>query len=184
QAAPAGAPGGRAPGRAGEGEPLRTLGVLLSEEAVKLKAVELGIASSTKELTEAQKVQARYAPIPEQTRTPQGDSPRPSTGLANAMRVIRAAFGDIQAQLGQAVLPTIARLAQLLVGQLPAITAAVQQFAAQVAAILEQVFSGDISGGLAQVAERLGPVLATWSQAFWDWLATMTPELLRRLSDL
>lgn len=171
-------------GLVGESEPLRTVGVLLNETEVKAKAAALGLGGLGRELTEAEKVQARYALILEQTQRAQGDFARTATGLANASRVIRAAFADIGTELGQAVLPTVARLAQAFVQQLPRITQAVQQFAAQVAPILERVFSGDLLGGLQDVAAQLGPLLASWSEAFWTWAGAMTPVLLQRLGEL
>jgi hypothetical protein len=171
-------------GLVGEAEPLRAVGVLLNETQVKAKAAELGLGGLGRELTEAEKVQARYRLILEQTQRAQGDFARTSTGLANASRIIRAAFADIRTEIGQALLPTVARLAQAFVRQLPAITAAVQSFAAQVAPILERVFSGDIVGGLQEVAARLAPILASWSEAFWGWVREVGPPLLENLKAL
>lgn len=171
-------------GLVGEAEPLRAVGVLLSEDAVATKALQLGLATTTKELTEAQKVQARYALILEQTTRAQGDFSRTSGGLANMQRILRAAWQDIQTTLGGALLPTVTRLFQSFVQQLPRITAAVQTLASQAAPILEKLFSGDFKGALDQFTTTLGPTLARWSEAFWGWVSTMTPELLQRLGAL
>ena len=137
-------------GLAGEAEPLRAVGVLLSDAAVSAEALSLGLVQSAVDatkaraaaaaltdaqvkynavaregtataaqreraaaavqtaeaalnqvlagtipaLTEAQKVQARYSLILRQTATAQGDFGRTSTGLANAMRIIRASWAD------------------------------------------------------------------------------------------
>lgn len=92
-------------GLVGEAEPLRALGVLLSEDAVGLKGVEMGLAETTKELTQADKVQARYAIIMEQTAVAQGDFARTAEGAANSARIANAQYEDMQATIGEKVLP-------------------------------------------------------------------------------
>lgn len=92
-------------GLVGEAEPMRALGVLLSEDAVKAKAMEMGLAGTTKELTQADKVQARYALILEQTSVAQGDFARTAEGAANTARIANAQYEDMQATIGEKVLP-------------------------------------------------------------------------------
>lgn len=90
-------------GLAGEAEPLRTVGVLLSEARVKQEAYASGIAATGAELTEAQKVQARYNLILKDTSLQQGDFARTSDGLANAQRRLSAGFDDLKVKIGQGV---------------------------------------------------------------------------------
>ena len=97
-------------GLVGEAEPLRTVGVLLSEAAVKQQAYTSGIAEQGAELTEGQKVQARYALILAQTQTAQGDFARTSDGLANQQRILTARFEDTRAKLGQELIPVMTML--------------------------------------------------------------------------
>lgn len=92
-------------GLVGEAEPLRAFGVLLSETAVKAKAVEMGLAGAKDELTEGQKVQARYALILDQTAKAQGDFARTAGGLANMQRAANARYEDAIAKLGENLLP-------------------------------------------------------------------------------
>lgn len=94
-------------GLVGEAEPLRTVGVLLSEDAVKAKALQMGLGSLTDELTEAAKVQARYALIFEQTRTAQGDFARTAQEVANSFRTIQAEVGDLASEFGKELLPVV-----------------------------------------------------------------------------
>ncbi len=96
-------------GLVGEAEPLRAVGVLLSEEAVKLEAVRMGLVKQGQDLTETQKVQARYNLILSQTTTAQGDFARTSDGLANSTRILEAKFADFQARLGAGFLPIAAK---------------------------------------------------------------------------
>jgi len=104
-------------GLVGETEPLRTVGVLLSEAAVQNKAMELGLIKSKKELTDQIKVQARYAIIMDQTRTAQGDFTRTADGIANSTRIMRAELKDAAADIGALLLP-IATEAVLIFRQL------------------------------------------------------------------
>lgn len=92
-------------GLVGEAEPLRTLGVNISAAAIELKAFELGLASTTDELTPAIKAQAAYALIMEQTTNAQGDFARTSEGFANQTRIMKAEFADLSATVGEMFLP-------------------------------------------------------------------------------
>jgi hypothetical protein len=178
-------------GLVGESEPLRSVGVLLSEDAVKAQALAMGLANSAGELTEAAKVQARYALILQQTASAQGDFARTSTGLANAQRIIRASFADLRSELGGAFLPVVAQAASWLAQQLPRALQTVREAVQQLAPIIQAVLGGDLKGALDGVvalvgalAERLRPVLAQWGAAFLQWVQDVTPPLLRQLAAL
>src|SRR3990170_1967529 len=94
-------------GLAGEAEPLRSVGVFLSETKVKAKAAELGLAGAHGELTEVAKVLARYQLIMEETTTAQGDFARTADGAANSQRILNAELEDSKAKLGDKLLPTV-----------------------------------------------------------------------------
>lgn len=101
-------------GLAGETEPLRSLGVFLNDAAVKAKAFELGLGGANRELTDGEKIQARYALILEQTTDAQGDLERTSGSLANQQRELSARWEDMQAKLGQGLIPIITSYATTL----------------------------------------------------------------------
>ena len=92
-------------GLAGEAEPLRSVGVFLTEAQVKAKAMKLGLADAHGELTEGAKILARYQLILEQTKTAQGDFARTSEGVANTERKLNAEMEDREAQIGQKLIP-------------------------------------------------------------------------------
>jgi len=94
-------------GLIGEAEPLRKYGILLTEAAVQQKAMEQTGKSNAKQLTESEKVTARYALIQEQLGAAQGDFARTSGGLANQQRILRARLQDTAAQMGQILLPYV-----------------------------------------------------------------------------
>ena len=115
-------------GLVGEAEPLRTVGVLLSEAAVAEKAYATGIAERGAALTDGQKVQARFALIMEQTSTAQGDFARTSEGLANQQRVLSAQFANTSAELGVVLLPILISLAPYLISMLDQVARGIQLF--------------------------------------------------------
>lgn len=103
-------------GLSGEAEPLKRFGVALSDTAVKAKAMELGLMGVGNELTEQEKIQARYAIIMEQTATAQGDFARTSGGHANQMRILKASLSDISTEFGAMLLPVVVKVGQAFVG--------------------------------------------------------------------
>ena len=92
-------------GLIGEAEPMRRFNVLLSENAIKQFAVRQGIAKGNKELTEAQKVQARLGIIMAQTRDIQGDYARTADSAANRQRKAAEAWKQAAATLGKSLVP-------------------------------------------------------------------------------
>jgi hypothetical protein len=99
-------------GLAGETEPLRRYGIDVSAANVQQTAWRLGIAEAGEELTEQQKVMARYAAIMEQTQQVQGDFANTSDQLANSQRINQARFDDAAAAIGTALLPAATKFAE------------------------------------------------------------------------
>lgn len=113
-------------GLVGETEPLRTLGVMLSAASVEARALEMNLGKTKDTLTATDKAAASMALIMEQTVTAQGDFARTSTGFANAQRVIKAQFDDLQATLGAAFLPTLEKVVGVVSQSLPGALGALQ----------------------------------------------------------
>jgi hypothetical protein len=98
----------------GEAEPLRRFGVLLNDATLKQEALNLGIYDGKGALTAQQKILAAQAAIYKQTTDAQGDFLRTSDGLANSQRTLSAEFANIQAELGQKLLPLMEEFTQSL----------------------------------------------------------------------
>lgn len=94
-------------GLLGEAEPLRTMGVMLDAASTEAKALELGLAASTDELTPAMLMQARYAIILEQTKSAQGDFARTSDGAANSLKIAGAEISNVASSFGTLLLPIL-----------------------------------------------------------------------------
>ena len=115
----------------GESEPIRRYGVLLDDATLRNTALRMGlIQTTTQALTPQQKVLAAHAEIMRQTADAQGDFARTSTGLANSQRILAAEWQNTQAQLGQALLPAMTQMVQLLSGGLSLVQATAQAFGA------------------------------------------------------
>lgn len=153
-------------GLVGETEPLRTVGVLLNAVAVEAKAVEMGLAGSTEEISEQDKVMARYQLILEQTTLTQGDFARTSDELANAQRTLSAQTEDASTQLGRFFLPI-----QL------AFTKGMSVLIAKVLPWGMQIMDS-FATGLAHGIRAILPVLAQVRALFSYWLKPGSPPRL------
>ena len=155
-------------GLAGEAEPLKRFGINLLDSEVKAFAMANGIGEVGRELTETEKVQARYGLLMEATAKTQGDFANTSDGLANGMRILQATIKNTQAEVGNALLPALQAL-------VPAITPLVQTLAP----LLTRVFES-LAPLIVQLAESLGPLLDGMMPLFetFELLVGVAGELL------
>src|SRR3546814_10879060 len=100
----------RSSGLSGESEPLRDFGVFLTEANVKAKALEMGLTGVGDELTEQEKILARYQLVLEATKNAQGDVARTSDSTSNQMRRAAAAFEELRVAIGMKLLPVVTPL--------------------------------------------------------------------------
>jgi hypothetical protein len=105
-------------GLVGETEPLRNLGIFLNEANVATEAYRSGITELGAELTDAEKIQARYNLILEQSEIAAGNFALTSEGLANRQRSVSAAFQNLAADAGSIIEPAFLRLADTAEGRL------------------------------------------------------------------
>lgn len=95
-------------GLAGEAEPLRRFGVFLSEARVQQEAVRIGLVKTGEELTDAQKIQARYNIILKDSKKAAGDFGRTAgESLPNQLRILRAQLINAAAAVGKVLLPAV-----------------------------------------------------------------------------
>lgn len=152
-------------GLAGETEPLRRFGIDLSAASVQAYAYANGIGEAGTELTEAQKVQARYGSLLEQTAKTQGDFANTSDGLANRQRILGAEWENLKAKLGAAFVPAAtAGLAWLSDEALPAIEWLSNEIG-PAADMVREFFGGFDSGATAggKMAEFATSVAQAWT---------------------
>lgn len=97
----------------GEADPIERFGVGLNEAAVNAEALRLGLARTTGQVTAQDKTVARLSLIYQQTAKFAGDFQRTSAGAANQQRIVAARVENLQASLGQKLLPVYADVLQL-----------------------------------------------------------------------
>lgn len=97
-------------GLAGETEALRRYGIDISAAAVETRALAMGLAETSKALTEQDKILARYNLILDGTKNAQGDVARTFDGTANQMRGVQEAADELQVTIGEKLLPAVTPL--------------------------------------------------------------------------
>jgi len=92
-------------GLAGETEPLRKFGIDVSAASTQAFALATGIVEVGGKMTEAEKVQARYGLLMQQTDKFAGDFANTSGELANQLRIQEAEMENASIELGKELLP-------------------------------------------------------------------------------
>lgn len=77
----------------------------INAAAVEQKALEMGLASTTKEISAQDKALAAYQLMIDDAGDAMGDFDRTSDGLANQQRILAAQWENVTAKLGTALLP-------------------------------------------------------------------------------
>lgn len=94
-------------GLTGETEPLKALGILVDENTVKQTAYSAGIAEVGAELTNEQKVLARYTAILNQTGNAQGDLARTLDSPSNQLRSLKQNVTNAGIALSSFFMPAV-----------------------------------------------------------------------------
>lgn len=94
-------------GLAGEIEPLRRFNIFLTEATVAQEALALSHKKNAKELTQGEKIQARYNLILRQGAIQSGDYQRTAGNLANQQRTLQANLDDLSTSLGNVLVPAL-----------------------------------------------------------------------------
>lgn len=100
----------------GETEPLKAIGIALTETTVQAYAYKHGIAKVGEELTEQQKIAARFGFILEATSQAQGDMARTGDEVANQARRAGAGIKELSVDLYKHLEPSIKRVLGLTNG--------------------------------------------------------------------
>lgn len=89
----------------GETEAIRRFGGDVTDASVQQYLLAEGIDATVASMTQAEKAQARYRLLLEQTAKVQGDFANTSDSVANRQRILGARFQDIQADIGEHLIP-------------------------------------------------------------------------------
>lgn len=122
----------------GETEALKTLGVMMTDNQVKLYAQKNGFKGNWQEADNLTKAQYRLKYIQTQLKNANGDFKRSSDSMQNTLKTLKANFSNLATTLGNALIPVlqpiIAKFNALLV-KFQQMTPAQQQMIIKIAAI-------------------------------------------------
>lgn len=94
-------------GLVGETEPLRRLGIIITENNLAETARQLGITKSIRNMTEAEKIQLRYTTALIQTKNAQGDLSRTLEQPANQIRIVKEQLSILSREIGTIFIPVL-----------------------------------------------------------------------------
>lgn len=89
----------------GNHEAVRSFGIVLTEAALKQKAVSMGIGSSNRELTAQEKVLARVKIIYDSTKDAQGDLIKTQDSYTNQLKSFNDQIFELQRTIGEKLMP-------------------------------------------------------------------------------
>lgn len=179
-------------GLAGEAEPLRKFGVLLSEAAVQEEALRMGLVKQGEAMTDAEKVQARYSLMLKQTTKQQGDFGRTSDSMPNQVRRMKASFSDLSAQLGEKLLPIGVKVLEWANKYLPRafefLGTAISKIGAVWDGLVEKI--GDALGGITDMFAsfvvfwfRIAGRILAGADFAWGWMPGVGDKIDELKSD-
>lgn len=102
-------------GMTGEMEPLKSLGIVMSDAALEAHAMEQGFLAADQKWAEFKKnaddmTLLRYSFLMKQTANAQGDFAKTSDGYANQMRLLEENIDELKIAVGQSLLPVLTEL--------------------------------------------------------------------------
>mgnify|MGYP001160751024 CR=1 FL=1 len=140
-------------GITGEVEPLKRLGIVVNETAIKQWALTNGMIKQGETMTEQQKIVARYNVIMEATSKAQGDLARTMDSPTNKLRTLREEIENTATDLGVALLPAVSGLLQSLKPMVELVSKLVEKFSKLPEPIRNVV------AGFAGLLIMLGPII-------------------------
>lgn len=119
-------------GLVGETEPLRRLGIIITENALKQTAANLGIQKSVESMSEAEKIHLRYITALEQTKNAQGDFARTIMAPAQAVKVLKEQISQLSRAIGAVFMPVLGTVLPYIIAFARALTTLIKGLSALV----------------------------------------------------
>lgn len=95
-------------GLAGETEPLKQLGINMSQANLEAFALEKGITKALDKMSQGEMVMLRYQYLMQATADAQGDFARTSDGYANSLRLLESNLDSIKTKIGAGFIDILA----------------------------------------------------------------------------
>jgi hypothetical protein len=155
-------------GLVGETEPLRRIGIIITENNLAETARNLGIKKSIRNMTEMEKIQLRYVTALQQTKNAQGDLARTLEQPENLLRILREQFHVLMRELGNVAIPIIKTLIPQVIG----LTMALSDLARQMAKTLgyeAPEIRDDLGGFMKTVADESNDIEKSTDNIQKNW---------------
>jgi len=172
---------------AGQSKPIRAFGLDLSAASVQAFAVAEGIIEIDREMTEGEKVRARFALLMEETAVVQGDFANTSGEVAGQTRIATAELENMRIELGQKLIPIQRRWIELqrdAIGVAEDLIDATSDTAKENELLSRRMFqlakdAGRVTGSYEDMVSGANEVIDQKSRwgGFWDFLIGRTEDL-------
>lgn len=139
----------------GEIEPLRNVGVALSQATLQQLAYSLGIEKNVADMTEAEKAQLRYIQIMKSSTEWQTDMGRTLVTPANALRVIKQQFTLLARAIGNVFIPVLMAAIPYIMVITKALTALANRLADLLGFKLADIDYSKITSGLGGIGDGI-----------------------------
>lgn len=144
-------------GLSGEIEPLRRLGIDISQSSLAITAQKYGIEGSIEQMSAAAKVQLRWLSIMDQTTVAWGDMAKTIESPANQIRILRQQWDNLTRSIGNLFLPVLQTVLPYINGFLIALRNITDAFATMLGYELPdysdtEIFTG-VTGGIDSVGD-------------------------------
>lgn len=150
----------------GETESLKKFGVVMTEANLQQYAYAQGIQKSIRNMTQAEKVQLRYAYVMQATSAVQGDFARTSGSWANQTRILSEQFKQLAGIAGGVLVSAFLPIVKII----NTIIAKIIQLAQVVASFINKLFGikspvASAGAGMSQIADAAGSMSDTMGDA-------------------
>lgn len=161
-------------GISGETEPLKELGINMSDANLQAYALSQGMTTQVSKMTQAQQATLRYNYLLSVSKDAQGDFAKTSGSFANQQRILSMQFDSLAATVGQTLLPVLTETMGFLTKSLsdPAVSNTLKGFFEQISSIAQQALPG-----LLKAFGQLAPV-------FMQLVSGLLPPLMQTVSTL
>jgi hypothetical protein len=165
-------------GITGETEPLKQLGVVMTQANLEAFALSKGIKTSWKSMDQAAQTALRYRFIMEKTAVAQGDYAKPIASYAVSSRNLTNAFQEMQGKLATALIPTLIKGADFFTGMFRKIG----DWADKNRPKIEEFINGVVKfvrGAVTEARRLFGPLVATIADSVKKIIKNLRPVVER-----
>jgi hypothetical protein len=148
----------------GEFESMKKYGIIINQTKLDQELLNMGIQGGAKAASQAEKSQATYNLIMQQTADAQGDAERTSGSWANQMVALKARFEETKTAVGMGLLPVITPLLEKF-----------NAFAADVLPLVVDFLVTKLIPGLQEVAGNVMPFFVEAFEKISAWIQENRP---------